>query len=101
MGLIGIILHFARHLLPPELASSGHPPIITEDALSFAFDAVYQRRRSLQGERDSLSAALERDKERSELLERRLRGSEMKVDVLKDTLLECREPMFKRRKMGE
>jgi hypothetical protein len=99
--LTDIIIHFARHLLPPERASSGHPPIITEDALAFALDAVDQSRASLQGERDSLSAALEREKERNELLERRLRGSEMRVDVLTDVLLESRGPMFKKRKMEE
>jgi hypothetical protein len=101
MGLTDIILHFSRHLLPPERASSGHPPIITEDALAFAFDAVDQRRGSLQGERDSLSAALEREKERNELLERRLRGSEMRVDVLTEALLESRGPIFKKRRMEE
>jgi hypothetical protein len=101
MGLTDIILHFARHLLPPERASSGQQPIITEDALAFAFDDVDQFRGSLQGGRDILSAALERDKERNELLERRLRGSEMRVDVLTDALLESRGPIFKKRKMEE
>jgi hypothetical protein len=101
MGLTDIILHFARHLLPPERASSGQQPIIIEDALAFAFDDVDQFRGSLQGGRDILSAALERDKERNELLERRLRGSEMRVDVLTDALLESRGPIFKKRKMEE
>jgi hypothetical protein len=100
MGLRDIILHFERHRLPPERASSGHPPIITEDDFDFAFNAVDQRRGSLQGEMDSFSTALEREKERNELLKRRLRGSEMRVDVLTDTLLESREPMFKKGNMG-
>jgi hypothetical protein len=48
-----------------------------------------------------LSAALEREKERKELLERRIRGSEMRVEFLTDALLESRGPMFKKMKMEE
>jgi hypothetical protein len=89
-GLLSCVVHYARGILPVMKDRSASRPLVTEEAVVHSFGIIEKLRQVAVRDYEAARSALQAEKEKNAILERRVGRAELRADVMTDALLETK-----------